>query len=49
MSPHYFADPARAKTVPREGWHAAPAAPEEKPPADGSSSRGAERTSEEHR
>jgi small-conductance mechanosensitive channel len=28
MSPHYEADPAAAKVVPREGWHAAPARPD---------------------
>src|SRR6478736_779542 len=33
MSPHYFADPARAKVVPPSAWHAAPAAPE-KPTED---------------
>lgn len=27
MSPHYLADPARAKVVPRSAWHAPPAAP----------------------
>jgi small-conductance mechanosensitive channel len=28
MSPHYFADPAAAKVVPREHWHLAPADPD---------------------
>jgi len=28
MSPHYLADPATAKVVPRSAWHAPPAAPE---------------------
>ncbi|HKO54066.1 MAG TPA: mechanosensitive ion channel domain-containing protein, partial [Polyangiaceae bacterium] len=28
MSPHYFADPAQAKVVPRSAWHPAPAKPE---------------------
>ena len=27
MSPHYLGDPAAAKVVPREAWHAAPARP----------------------
>jgi small-conductance mechanosensitive channel len=27
MSPHYMADPASPKVVPRSGWHAAPARP----------------------
>ncbi|HQR61101.1 MAG TPA: mechanosensitive ion channel [Methylophilaceae bacterium] len=28
MSPHYFADPAAAKVVPKEHWHLAPADPD---------------------
>jgi small-conductance mechanosensitive channel len=28
MSPHYEADPAAPKVVPRDGWHAAPARPD---------------------
>lgn len=31
MSPHYLADPARPKLVPKEAFHAAPAAPQQPP------------------
>ncbi len=36
MSPHYLADPASPKVVPRSGWHAPPA----RPPGDGTSGPG---------
>ena len=39
MSPHYLADPAKEKVVPRSAWHAAPAR-SEKPEDDPSSSPG---------
>jgi hypothetical protein len=34
MSPHYLGDPAQRKTIPVDGWHAAPAA------SDGKRQRG---------
>lgn len=32
MSPHYLGDPAEAKVVPKDRWHAAPATPEPRSP-----------------
>jgi hypothetical protein len=34
MSPHYLGDPATAKVVPRQAWHAAPARPADESAAE---------------